>query len=110
MASKKTLYHFHSLSRVLLIPAILVAANVLLTPLTLRWDLTANKQYTLGEASRRVLSELTQPVTVKIFFSRELPEELIGIRQDVHDLLGEYQRFGRGNLLVETLDPKNDQA
>ena len=110
MASKKTLYHFHSLARVLLVPVILVAANVLLTPITLRWDLTANKQYTLGEASRRVLSELTQPVTVKIFFSRELPEELIGIRQDVHDLVSEYQRFGRGKLLVETFDPKDDQA
>src|SRR3989338_4246368 len=109
-STKKTLYHFHSLARVISVPVALVLLNVLIAPLTLRWDLTANRQYTLGEATRRVLRELKNPITIKVFFSSELPQVLVTVHQDVMDVVGEYQRIGKGNVIVESADPKTDTA
>src|SRR3989338_10750284 len=109
-STKKTLYHFHSLARVISVPVALVLLNVLIAPLTLRWDLTANRQYTLGEATRRVLRELKNPITIKVFFSSELPQDLVTVHQDVMDVVGEYQRIGKGNVIVESADPKTDTA
>ncbi|MDD5110518.1 MAG: Gldg family protein [Patescibacteria group bacterium] len=109
-STKKTIYHFHSLARVLIVPAVLVACNILVAPFVLRWDLTASRQYTLGEATRRVLRELQNPITIEVFFSQDIPQELIGIRQDTLDVVGEYQRLGKGKVLVEQLDPQNDSA
>lgn len=109
-STKKTIYHFHSLARAISVPIALVLLNVLIAPLTLRWDLTQNRQYTLGEATRRVLRELSNPITVKVFFSSELPQEFVAIRQDVMDVVGEYQRIGLVKVIVETADPKTDPA
>lgn len=107
-SAKKTLYHFHSLARVLIVPAVLVALNVLATPLVVRWDLTADRQYTLGAATRNVIASLKNPITIKVFFSQEVPVELVGVRQDVADLVAEYQRLGRGKVMVEFSDPGQD--
>lgn len=109
-STKKTLYHFHSLARVLIVPAVLVALNVLATPLVFRWDLTADGQYTLGTASRKVIADLKHPITIKVFFSQEVPVELVGVRQDVADLVAEYQRLGHGKVMVEVTDPGTDPA
>lgn len=109
-STKKTLYHFHSLARVLIVPAVLVALNVLITPLVVRWDLTADGQFTLGAASRKVIADLEHPITIKVFFSQEVPVELVGVRQDVADLVAEYQRLGHGKVMVEITDPGNNPA
>lgn len=104
-STKKTLYHFHSLARVISVPAVLVLVNLLIIPLNLRLDLTAGKEYSLGEATRRAIAELKNPITIEVFFSRELPHDVIRVRQDVRDLVGEYQRLGRGRVRVEESDP-----
>ena len=109
-STKKTLYHFHSLARMISVPAVLVLVNILVIPLSWRWDLTEGKEYTLGEATRRVIAELKNPITIEVFFSRELPQDLIRVRQDVRDLVSEYQRLGRGKVLVEENDPSANPA
>ena len=72
---------FDSLARVsgglvglVLLLAILVAANVIVSYSSLRADLTEEKLYTLSEGSRSVLQKLEQPVTLKFYFSSSSAE------------------------------------
>lgn len=110
MSTSKTLYHFHSLTRVILVIGIIVVFNIFLSRVSLRLDLTENKTYTLSRSTKNILRGLNYPVTLKIFFSDsdELPEYLISVRRDVFDIISEYKRTGGKNIIIETYNPKKD--
>jgi len=38
-----------------------------------RYDLTRSKIYSLSDVSRKVVSTLSEPLTINVFFSRNLP-------------------------------------
>ena len=70
--------------------AIVVLVNVACTTLFFRVDLTENQAYSLSGASRRVVSKLSEPLTIKVFFSRNLPAPHNGTERYLRDLLEEY--------------------
>ena len=94
-----------------LILVIVGAANYILSVLSVRVDLTAEHLYTLSPGSRAVLGKLDRDVTLKFFFSesaKDMPPSLKTYAEQVRDLLGEYERAGKGNVKLETYDPKQD--
>ena len=107
MKSKK----FFGLAVLALILVIVGAANFILSALSARVDLTAEQLYTLSPGSKAVLAKLDQKVTLKFFFSesaKDMPPSLKTYAEQVRDLLGEYERAGNGNVVIETYDPKQD--
>ena len=94
-----------------MILVIVGAANYILSALSARVDLTAEQLYTLSPGSKAVLAKLDQKVTLKFFFSesaKDMPPSLKTYAEQVRDLLGEYERAGNGNVVIETYDPKQD--
>ena len=94
-----------------LILVIVGAANYILSALSARVDLTAEQLYTLSPGSKAVLGKLDRKVTLKFFFSesaKDMPPSLKTYAEQVRDLLGEYERAGKGNVVIETYDPKQD--
>ncbi len=94
-----------------LILVIVVAVNTILAVLSARVDLTAEQLYTLSPGSKAVLAKLDQQVTLKFFFSesaKDMPPSLKTYAEQVRDLLREYERAGKGNVVIETYDPKQD--
>ena len=94
-----------------LILVIVGATNYILSALSARVDLTAERLYTLSPGSKAVLAKLDQKVTLKFFFSesaKDMPSSLKTYAEQVRDLLGEYERAGNGNVAIETYDPKQD--
>ena len=55
-----------------------------------RLDLTRAKIYSLSDASRQVVSTLSEPLTINVFFSRNLPAPYNTVEQYLRDLLEEY--------------------
>ena len=81
----------------LLVLAILVALNYLAsTRFNKRWDLTAAKQFTLSEQTRKILQGLEKPVNVRVFAD---PQDFPRFR----DRLDEYQYVSK-NVAVEYVD------
>lgn len=78
-----------------------------------RWDLTQEKLYTLSPGTHHILSQLNQPMTLKLYYSRtaalKAPE---GVRYFnayylyVRDLLEEYAKLSGGKISLVTLDPR----
>src|SRR6478672_7812358 len=56
---------------VLVVLAILVAINYLSTRHNKRWDLTGAKQFSLSDQTKKVLADLKEPVTVRVFARSE---------------------------------------
>jgi ABC-2 type transport system permease protein len=71
-----------------LIAVILI--NVAGITLFFRLDLTRNNVYSISEASRRVVSTLSEPLSINVFFTKNLPAPHNQTERYLRDLLQEY--------------------
>ena len=56
-----------------------------------RFDLTDNKMYSLSKSSEKVLDKIDDLLTMKVYFSDDLPGELSNTQRFLQDLLEEYE-------------------
>ncbi len=75
-----------------------------------RLDLTRDKQFTLSKATVDVLGSLKDPVTVRAYFSSDLPAKYGANARYVKDLLDEYYNRGHGNFRYEFIDPAAEET
>ena len=69
---------------------VVVLINLVGMKVFFRVDLTANRMYSLSQASRDAVSTLTEPLTINVFFSENLPAPYNTTEQYLRDLLEEY--------------------
>ena len=93
-----------------LVIAIIIVINLLSHEYHFRWDLTEDKQYTLSDATKSILKSLEEPVTIKAYFSKNLPPHIGKTRQDFQDILIEYASLADGQLMYEFVDPGAEEA
>src|SRR3989339_978303 len=83
--------------------------NYLASKVFVRADLTANKMYTISKASKKVIKNLDDLVTLKVFISeKDLPPLAMNLTRTIKDLLSEYEAYGRGKVTVEYYDPTDN--
>jgi len=69
---------------------IIILINVVGVTLFFRSDLTENKIYSISDVSKRVVSTLSEPLTIKVFFTKNLPAPHNSTERYLRDLLEEY--------------------
>ena len=84
--------------------------NILSDRFFLRLDFTADKRYTLSQATKDILGSINQTVTVTAYFSEELPGDFTKLRRDFKELLIEYSNRSKGNVMFEFINPNKDEA
>jgi len=72
------------------------------------FDLTEGRLYTLSAATKKIISNLKNPVTVKVFFSKEIPYPYNTISRYVLDILEDYKKISKGKIRVERVGPENE--
>lgn len=72
---------------------VIVLINVVGMSLFFRMDLTQNEVYSISQASKRVVSTLSEPLTIKVFFTKNLPAPHNNTERYLHDLLEEYSAY-----------------
>ncbi len=88
---------------------ILILINILAAKYFFRLDFTEDKRYTLSKATEDILDNLTEPVTIKAYFSGNLPPQLDNIRRDFRDILTEYTQKSKGMVVYEFIDPLKEE-
>jgi len=91
--------------RMLLVAVIVILVGFLSTRFSLRLDFTGDKRYTLSKATLDILKNLSEPVTVTAYFSKNLPPNIVETKNDFKDLLVEYANRSNGNIVYEFIDP-----
>jgi ABC-type uncharacterized transport system involved in gliding motility auxiliary subunit len=86
-----------SLVSVLIVLGILVAINYIGARQNKRWDLTANKQFSLSDQTRNVLQKLDAPLRIRVFADE-------AAFQQYKDKLNEYT-YASKNVTAEYIDP-----
>ena len=89
---------------------IVLVINFLSNELHLRLDFTETGQYTLSKATRDILNDLEEPVTVKAYFSKDLPANIGKTRDDFQDLLIEYATRSNGMIAYEFINPNENES
>lgn len=70
---------------------IFILLNIAGKTLFARFDLTKNQIYSISDASKRVVETLSEPLTINVFFTKNLPSPYNNTEQYLHDLLEEYK-------------------
>lgn len=96
-------------SQLILIVVALVLINVLSEKFFVRLDFTEDKIYTLSDATKDILENLQEPVTVTAYFTRGSQPEIEKTRNDFKDLLIEYANVSDGMVNYEFVNPNEDQ-
>ncbi len=95
----------------LLLAAVIVAAlNFVSRELFIRLDLTANGIYSLSGSSKRVVDQVEDLLTMKVYFTDNLPGQYGNNRRYLQDILEEYEAFGGGRVRFEFFRPEDDQT
>jgi gliding-associated putative ABC transporter substrate-binding component GldG len=94
----------------LLVVGIVLVVNFLSNELHVRLDLTDDQQYTLSPATVDILGNLEEPVTVKAYFSKDLPPNIAQTRSDFQDLLVEYNSRSNGMIAYEFINPNENEG
>lgn len=95
--------------RLMVFALILVVINMISSKLYFRLDFTEDQRYTLSKATDDILTNLDDVITVKAYFSEDLPAQLISNRQDFEDLLLEYENRSEGNIIYEFISPNESE-
>jgi gliding-associated putative ABC transporter substrate-binding component GldG len=99
-----------TLLRIGIVLAILVLVNIVSIRVFGRFDLTRNKLFTLSDASKALVRGLDDKVTVKAYFTEDLPAPYNNNRRALLDELNEYKAYAGGNFLFEFVDPSGEKG
>lgn len=96
------------IQRTLGILAVLVALNVAASYIHGRWDLTAEKRYTLAPSTRTLLQQLDAPVQIEVFLKGKYPAGFRQLGDATRELLEEFQQYGGKNIRFTFVNPGTD--
>jgi ABC-type uncharacterized transport system involved in gliding motility auxiliary subunit len=107
---EKSRQSFFSAGSIALLAILFIALVILSESLVKGWrlDLTKNGQYTLSEGTVNILTQLQEPVTIRMFFSEQASRDFPQVRDYakwVAELLDEMVERSNGKLSVRPIDP-----
>ena len=69
-----------------------------------RFDLTADKRYTLSATSLNIIKEVKQPLYVDVFLEGNFPGEFKKLQTETQQLLGEFKAYN-SNIIFQFVNP-----
>ncbi|MDE6719121.1 MAG: Gldg family protein, partial [Treponemataceae bacterium] len=88
---------------------ILILANLVGARAFLRKDLTSGKMYSISSASKELVKNLQEPMSVNVFFSSDLPAPYNSVDQYLRDILVEYKSAANKNFSYKIFDMKKTE-
>lgn len=70
-----------------------------------RFDLTAEKRYTISDNSKELASNLEDIVFVKVYLEGEFPAGFKRLRDETREMLNEFRAYSNGNIEYEFINP-----
>lgn len=105
---KKKTFGMNSIVSILIILGIIVMINLIAMQMFTRVDLTENDIYSLSEFSKKTVGNLDDDITIKAFFTSELPAPYSFNARFLKDQLDDYKTYSNGKLHYEFVDPAGD--
>lgn len=99
----------HNFKKIIVILAVLVGINIAGHFIFKRFDLTADKRYTLSETSLQIVDEITEPVYIDVFLEGNFPGEFKKLQTETQQLLEEF-KAENSNVIFQFVNPLDEEA
>ena len=83
---------------------VIILLNLVSSRAFFRIDLTAQKSFSISQASKETVRNLQEPLAINVFFSNDLPAPYNGVEQYLHDILAEYKAAANKNFSCKFFD------
>jgi ABC-2 type transport system permease protein len=93
----------------LIILGMVMVVNYLSTLWFKRLDLTEGKEFTISAATKNIMKSLDDIINVKVYCSKNLPQQLQKNVTDIRDMLSEYKAYAGKKLRVSWVDPSESE-
>jgi ABC-type uncharacterized transport system involved in gliding motility auxiliary subunit len=96
---------------ILLLFAGLVLVNYLASSFPVRYDATSEKIYTLSPGTRALLSKVSEPTTLDLYYSSDASGQYVEYKNyadRVQEMLRQYVRASHGMVRLNVIDPEPD--
>ena len=99
-----------ALVTIVIVLAIILIVNLLSLNIFARWDITESKKFSISDTSRKTIQRLEDRLTVKVFFTEDLPAPHNGDRRYLRDLLDDFKAYSNGKMDYKFIDPNSDEG
>jgi|GEM_PF-2053192 gliding-associated putative ABC transporter substrate-binding component GldG len=89
---------------IVIVCGIIALVNFFASQFFWRLDLTRDQRYSISTTTKETVRQLEDLVTVKLYFSEDLPNQYSLVKQQVIDILQDYQGYG-SNFKYEIINP-----
>ncbi|WP_373514790.1 gliding motility-associated ABC transporter substrate-binding protein GldG [Persicitalea sp.] len=93
------------LIRLTFLLAALIAINWLASFVSVRWDLTEDKRYTVSDATKRLLEGLDRDVKVTVYLAGDFPPGFERLETATRETLEEFKTYADGHISYQFIDP-----
>ena len=109
METKKIKTHMELVIYSLIILGLVMVVNYLGTVWFKRLDMTEGKEYTISAATKKIMKSLDDIITIKVYCSKNLPQQLQKSVTDIKDMLAEYKAYAGKKLRISWVDPSESE-
>lgn len=96
------------MKKLILSITIIVLINILSAYLFTRFDLTADKRYTLSENTKQIISNLDDIVYFEIYLDGKMPASFLRLKKSTKELLDEFRVYGKDNIQYKFTEPAKE--
>ena len=95
----------NDLRNVALFVLAIVLLNIVASNFFTRFDFTAEKRYTLSPITKKILTDLKDPVQITVYLEGEFPAGFKRLRNSTEDLLRDFESYAGKNLQFDFVIP-----
>jgi ABC-2 type transport system permease protein len=96
-------------NKIILNVIIIILINFAGITLNFKCDLTQNSEYSLSKISKEVVSDLVDPLNIKVFFSDNLPAPYNSVQRYLYDLIEEYSDAANNKFNYQIIDVEKEK-
>jgi gliding-associated putative ABC transporter substrate-binding component GldG len=104
-----TTYTKKNIQQLAVVIVILIVVNALSSRFFKRFDLTADKRYTLSATTLKTLKNVKEPINIDVFLDGDFPVEFKRLQSETYQLLEEYKAYN-SNIIFKFNNPNGDAA
>lgn len=99
-----------NIKHILILVIALIAINVISSKVYKRFDLTADKRYTLSESATQIIADIESPIVVDVFLEGEdFPSEFRRLQNETKQLLEEFAATNN-HIVFNFINPLEDET
>jgi len=98
----------NNLKNLAFIIAVLIVVNFIGSKYFHRFDLTADKRYTLSKTSLQILAEVKEPLIIDVFLQGQFPGEFKKLQTETQQILEEFKAYNK-NITFQFVNPLENE-